>query len=166
MHPPSFAEPLKHNPAFAAPQSLTSTPVRLVARVAIPADRSPYNSSSTCISSALLPIGHFNCLWPNHDWPRSRAWNPGTDPWLGRCFVCVTSGTCMRALGRLNTPETSRHLTNALRWFDLILDATGFAAHRPWFSRCALLSGSSFPQVKPASTSHRRGVAVRLSSLR
>ena len=58
----------------------------------------------------------------------------------------------MRALSRLNTPETSRHLTNALRWFDPIfgrygLDTGGFGQacqtavkHKPPSLGCVMTS--------------------------
>ena len=54
--------------------SLTSTSVRLLARVALPADRSPYKSPPTCITSAPLPKGRLNCPWPNYDCPRSPSY--------------------------------------------------------------------------------------------
>ena len=52
----------------------------------------------------------------------------------------------MRALSRLNTPEASRHLTNALRWFD------------PIFGRYGVLidaGESSFPVIEVASVKNR-----------
>src|SRR6185369_8161474 len=53
------------------PQSPTPTSALPAARVALPADRSPYKSSPTCTAFACLATGIFNCPWLNYDCPRS-----------------------------------------------------------------------------------------------
>src|SRR5947208_1500957 len=52
-------------------QSPTTTSALPAARVALPADRSPYKSSPTCIASPSLADGSFNCPRLNYDCPRS-----------------------------------------------------------------------------------------------